>query len=301
MFPGIKILSRWETSVYVGYGSNLDPWDWTDFSARHGADPGDLRPVTPVLLLDHRLTFNHRAGRWKGGAANVTPSPGDVVPCMAFEVDHPGIWDVLDAKEGVGVDVYERFEALALLPDGTVQTVTSYRLTETKLAREAEAGRGPHVAPSEAYIEAVTRGLAHHGLPSAHLGPASEDRSVAPLQHVFVYGTLLAGEERGHVLDACERHQATITGQLVDLNRGYPGLVPGEDTVHGELVRLPDDAMLSRLDGIEGFHHHTSPNNLYRRGFVQVQCGEESVWAWTYYWNGMDLGEAIPSGDWRLR
>ena len=168
------------------------------------------------------------------------------------------------------------------------------------MAREAEAGRGPHVPPSEAYLEAVTRGLAHHGLPSAHLGPASEDRSVAPLQHVFVYGTLLAGEERGHVLDACERRQATVTGQLVDLDRGYPGLVPGNATVHGELVRLPDGAMLTRLDGIEGFDAHTSPNNLYRRGFVKVQSGDESVWAWTYYWNGGD-GRPLPGGDWRLR
>ena len=286
--------------MYVGYGSNLDPQDWSKFCGDRDADPADLRPVTPVLLLDHRLTFNHRAGRWKGGAANVTASLGDVVPCMAFEVDYPRIWDVLDAKEGVGVDVYERFEALALLPDGTVQTVTSYRLTEAKLAREAEAGRGPHVPPSEAYIEAVTRGLAHHGLPSTHLGPASEGRSVAPLQHVFVYGTLLAGEERGHVLDACERRPAAISGQLVDLGRDYPGLVPGEATVHGELVRLPGDAMLARLDGIEGFHAHTSPNNLYRRGFVKVRWGDEFVWAWTYYWNGVD-GRPLPGGDWRLR
>ena len=291
--------------LYIGYGSNLDPQDWPDFCARHGADPADLRPVTPVLLLDHWLTFNHLSGRWGGGAANVTHALGDVVPCMAFEVDHPSIWDVLDAKEGVskrpGKGVYERFEALALQPGGTVQTVISYRVTEGRLARETEAGRGPHVPPNEDYIEAVTRGLAHHGLPSAHLGPASEDRSVSPLQHVFVYGTLLAGEERGHVLETCERRQATATGQLVDLNRGYPGLVPGEDTVHGELVRLPDDAMLARLDGIEGFHEHTSSNNLYRRGFVQVRCGGEDVWAWTYYWNGMGLGEAIPSGDWRQR
>jgi len=289
--------------MYAGYGSNLDPGGWADFCARpaHRVDPAGLRPVTPCLLLGHRLTFNHRARRWKGGAANVTPSLGDVVPCMAFEVDHPRIWDVLDAKEGVGSGVYERFEALALLPEGTVQTVTSYRLTEGKLAREAEAGRGPHVPPSEDYIEAVTRGLVHHGLPSAHLGPASEDRSVSPLQHVFVYGTLLAGEERGHVLEACERRRATVTGLLVDLNRGYPGLVPGNSTVHGELVRLPDDARLARLDGIEGFHAHTSPDNLYRRGFVKVQCEDEFVWAWTYLWNGMNTGEPIASGDWRTR
>ena len=41
-----------------------------------------------------------------------------------------------------------------------------------------------------------------------------QSTSVPGERHVFVYGTLLAGEERGHVLDACERRQATITGQL---------------------------------------------------------------------------------------
>jgi len=289
--------------MYVGYGSNLDPQDWSRFCGDRGADPADLRPVTPVLLLDHRLTFNHRAGRWKGGAANVTPSPGDVVPCMAFEVDHPRIWDVLDAKEGVGVDVYERFEALALLPDGTVQTVITYRLTEGKLAREAEAGRGPHALPNEEYIEAVTRGLAHHGLPSAHLGPASEDRSVAPLQHVFVYGTLLAGEERGHVLEACERRAATVDGVLFDLGgRGFPGLMAGEGRVHGEVVRLPDDGvLLVRLDQIEGMSAHGAPTNLCRRGFVRAVTDSGPVCAWTYWWNGVDAGEPIASGDWRRR
>ena len=86
--------------MYVGYGSNLDPQDWSDYCARHGADPADLRPVTPVLLLDHRLTFNHLSGRWEGGAANVTLSPGDVVPCMAFEVDHPRIWTCWTQRRG---------------------------------------------------------------------------------------------------------------------------------------------------------------------------------------------------------
>ena len=54
--------------MHVGYGSNLDPLDWSKFYSDRGADPVDLRPVTPVLLLDHRLTFNHRSNRWKGDA-----------------------------------------------------------------------------------------------------------------------------------------------------------------------------------------------------------------------------------------
>ena len=218
--------------MYVGYGSNLDPRDWSDYCARpeHDVDPDDLRPVTPVLLLDHRLTFNHRAGRWKGGAANVTPSSGDVVPCMAFEVDHPRIWDVLDAKEGVGADVYERF-ALALLPDGTVQTVITYRVTEGKLAREAEAGAALTCPQARR-----TSRRSRLALPTmAALGPPRAGLEGRPLQHVFVYGTLLAGEGQGHVLEACERRQATVTAQLVDLDRGYPASCPARPSFMASL------------------------------------------------------------------
>ena len=295
--------------MYAGYGSNLDLVDWVAYCARpaHGVDPAGLRPVTPCLLLDHRLTFNHHVDRWGGGAANVWPSPEDVVPCMAFSIDDEAIWSVLDAKEGVGLvpgkGTYERCELPALFPDGTVETVITYRLTERKLTKEWGDGPVGLVPPSQAYLEAVTRGLAHHGLPDAHLLPASEGRSAPPIQHVFVYGTLLEGEERGWVLDACERRAATVEGVLCDLGgRGYPGLMPGGGTVHGEVVCLPNDGvLLARLDQIEGMRAHGAPTNLYRRGFVRARAEEGPVWAWTYWWNDVDAGKAIASGDWRTR
>jgi gamma-glutamylcyclotransferase (GGCT)/AIG2-like uncharacterized protein YtfP len=297
------------SDMYTGYGSNLDPVDWADFCARpeHGVNPAGLRPVTPCLLLDHRLTFNHHVERWKGGAANVMPFSGDVVPCMSFSIDDEAVWLVLDAKEGVGLvpekGTYERCELPALFPDGTVETVITYHLTKRKLAKEWDDGPVGLVPPSESYLEAVSRGLAHHGLTDAHLLPASEGRSAPPIRNVFVYGTLLEGESRGHVLEACERRAATVDGLLFDLGgRGYPGLMPGEGRVRGEVVRLPDDGvLLARLDQIEGMHAHGSPINLYRRGFVRAIADTGPVWAWTYWWNGMDAGEAIASGDWRRR
>ena len=51
--------------MYVGYGSNLDPQDWSKFCSDCSADPGD------------------------------------VVPCMAFKVDYPRIWDKLDERKSV--------------------------------------------------------------------------------------------------------------------------------------------------------------------------------------------------------
>ena len=181
--------------------------------------------------------------------------------------------------------------------------VITYRLTKHILAEVWDEGHVGLIPPSERYLEAVSRGLAHHGLPDAHLMPASEGRSAPPVQHVFVYSTLLEGEVRGNVLDACERKAATVDGVLYDLgDRGYPGLMPGEGRVNGEVVRLPDDGvLLARLDQIEGMHAHGAPTNLYRRGFVRAVTDSGPVWAWTYWWNGMDAGEAIASGDWRTR
>ena len=34
--------------MYLGYGSNLDPQDWSKFCGDRDADPADLRPITPV-------------------------------------------------------------------------------------------------------------------------------------------------------------------------------------------------------------------------------------------------------------
>jgi gamma-glutamylcyclotransferase (GGCT)/AIG2-like uncharacterized protein YtfP len=79
------------------------------------------------------------------------------------------------------------------------------------------------------------------------------------MQHVFVYGTLRAGESND-IHRAAERHgiadpvligSGHINGRLYDF-AAYPGLVidPAAGPVHGDVYRI-DDALVPVLDEIE--------------------------------------------------
>lgn len=77
------------------------------------------------------------------------------------------------------------------------------------------------------------------------------------LQHLFVYGTL----KRGHLRSGLWPHPpdsirpGLVRGALFDLG-SYPGLVPGEDWILGELWTLQSDHVpktLAVLDEVEGY------------------------------------------------
>ena len=99
---------------------------------------------------------------------------------------------------------------------------------------------------------------------------------------VFVYGTLLPGEERWPLLEpyAVSWQETSVAGALFDTGYGYPALILGEEgEVPGVSVELDParlDAAVRLLDRIEGDGH------LYRRVDVQTRVGP----AFTYEWLG---------------
>ena len=99
---------------------------------------------------------------------------------------------------------------------------------------------------------------------------------------VFVYGTLLPGEERWPLLEPFVSgwQATTLRGALYDTGYGYPALVlDGDVEVPGMLVELDPErlaAAVRLLDRIEGNGH------LYRRVDVQTRAGP----AFTYEWLG---------------
>lgn len=124
--------------------------------------------------------------------------------------------------------------------------------------------------------------------------------------NVFVYGTLLRGEERACVireLGASAILLAESWGSLLDLGP-YPGLVldTQDAVVQGEFVKFGDiQRALATLDAIEGFVAPGSPDNLYERKRVEVgMCDGRVREAWTYVYAG-DATDAmkIETGDWR--
>ncbi|NIQ95774.1 MAG: hypothetical protein GWO11_01345 [Desulfuromonadales bacterium] len=87
----------------------------------------------------------------------------------------------------------------------------------------------------------------------------------------------------------------------------YPFLVPGHETVRGDLVYLRDDCReetLADLDQLEGYDRRNDTGlYLRRRRQVGTDSGE-TVTAWVYIWNGPWTETVkIISGDftaWRL-
>lgn len=115
------------------------------------------------------------------------------------------------------------------------------------------------------------------------------------------YGTLMrsfGGCERLGVADRVSFVQTCrFVGVLYDLGR-FPGAVPGEGTVHGELLRLHDPQVWAVLDRYEGYDPDREEDSLFVRRRVDLQEPSDQT-AWVYWFNGDPTGQPrVPSGDW---
>lgn len=133
------------------------------------------------------------------------------------------------------------------------------------------------------------------------------EKSFRPLP-VFVYGTLLRGM-KNHPRYLAGRYRscrsATIAGRLgFEPQGGYPFLLPGPGTVHGELYTLYPDlyrATLNVLDALEDYDPADEAQSIYlrRRATALLDDGSRQE-CWVYYWNGPpDVGRPVPGGDFR--
>lgn len=118
--------------------------------------------------------------------------------------------------------------------------------------------------------------------------------------YVFVYGTLLRGQENDGYLAGLKCWPGTTRGQLYRVPAGYPALVPDPDgrEIQGEVVRLDSPARLDVLDIFEGV-----PQGLYARREVDVlSMGRPGrAWAWVVDARTARFRRylALETGDWR--
>ena len=124
----------------------------------------------------------------------------------------------------------------------------------------------------------------------------------APLNQLFIYGTLIPGEERWVYLEdfITEITPDTTRGLLYDTGRGYPAArfdatnsIP--QLIHGlRMTIAPDriDECLELMDEVEA-----AERGLYHRVVIVTDDGET---AWSYqYGTGLADNVAIDSGSWR--
>jgi len=123
-------------------------------------------------------------------------------------------------------------------------------------------------------------------------------------EHVFFYGTLMAGFDRRRRIGIDDKliyaGRGSIEAALYDLGI-FPAAVPTSGSrVWGEVYSTDEiDAVLQALDGIEGNRPGDPEHSLYFRERVPTALpGDRSVEAWVYFYNA-PLGQAplIESGD----
>jgi gamma-glutamylcyclotransferase (GGCT)/AIG2-like uncharacterized protein YtfP len=115
------------------------------------------------------------------------------------------------------------------------------------------------------------------------------------------YGTLMRAfdgierlgiDDRVSVVGTCR-----FEGVLYDLER-FPGAVPGEGTVHGELFRLHDSQVWTVLDRYEGYDADREEASLFVRRRIDLGAPAGKT-AWVYWFNGDPGGRPrVASGDW---
>lgn len=89
-----------------------------------------------------------------------------------------------------------------------------------------------------------------------------------------------------------------FAGVLYDLGQ-FPGAVPGDGTVHGELFRLHDPQVWAVLDRYEGYDTEREEDALFVRRRVSLQ-GPPDRTAWVYWFNGDPGGRPqVASGRWK--
>lgn len=275
--------------LVFAYGSNLDADDFREWCDRHGHRAARLDPVSPALLLDRALSFQRHSRGRGGGVLTLSARLGAATEGVVFEANEAAV-EALDAKEG-HPHAYRREAAHAILPDGRALPCTVYD--------GVPQGREGFVAPSDAYLAVVRRGLAAHGLSNAALAAAAANTpppSAAPW--LFVYGTLLAGEANDRHLAGLDRHPARVRGALHDCGP-YPVVALGTAEVRGEALPL-DPARLPALDALEGARPFGEPGGHYRRTVLPALLDDgRSVRAQVYVADDAPSFPAIPSGDWR--
>jgi gamma-glutamylcyclotransferase (GGCT)/AIG2-like uncharacterized protein YtfP len=126
-------------------------------------------------------------------------------------------------------------------------------------------------------------------------------------QYLFVCGTLMSEYVAGDVAEVMKRLQligaGSVRGRLYNLGP-YPGAVidnSATTSIHGELLRLPDDeTTLAELDAYEDFNPTRPDDCLFIRKQTSVELVDgQTVDAWMYVYN-LDPKDApiIKSGKW---
>jgi gamma-glutamylcyclotransferase (GGCT)/AIG2-like uncharacterized protein YtfP len=289
--------------LYFAYGSNLNAADLTRWCEKKGCRYPLGDKFANGYLPDMELVFNYASPDREGGVQNIKRRLGQALPGVLFKMP-PGGWAALDKREGSPV-IYKKLQMTALTEDGQAHDAVTYQV-------DYNLTEGGFVPPDFDYLCVVKEGLAVHGIDERMLKAASKGKEPPWfIDRLFVYGTLMAGESRHHLLESwgkpCADGKAKAPGLLLDSGKGYPCMTPANQSNHvvtGELYELKDvRGAFEMLDIVEGVRGYESRIALFRRAIVHVTATDGSscpAWVYLYDLNIQGLPHIV-SGNWRNR
>jgi gamma-glutamylcyclotransferase (GGCT)/AIG2-like uncharacterized protein YtfP len=122
-----------------------------------------------------------------------------------------------------------------------------------------------------------------------------------PTVKIFVYGSLMKGMALSpNMAGTCFLGKASISAELY-LIEDYPGIIPGNNIVLGELYEVPL-SVLYQLDKIEEFDPNNPSNSLFIRKEIEATTipGNKKTISFVYYYNKSTHNKPIiTTGDYR--
>ena len=280
--------------LYFGYGSNLDWDDWYDYCERTGHNPFGLVDLGIAFLPDHRMVWHYHSKTREGGAADVIAGDiGEVVPGVLFRLEGDAA-EAMEKKEG-SPNYYCKKNVVVLTADGKQVEAITYVVNEKKIMDS-------FIHPKTEYTDLIRKGLSIRGLPTKMLDDSLNCVYPSfPVKSVFVYGTLRKWGSRHDLItryDPYESVEKCKTNALMMDYDQFPGLVPGDKVVYGEIYSYYNPSRpLEHLDFIEGHQNWCSPKCLFQRRIVTIDAQDKQRFAWTYMICNWDA-PLVESGDW---
>jgi gamma-glutamylcyclotransferase (GGCT)/AIG2-like uncharacterized protein YtfP len=109
------------------------------------------------------------------------------------------------------------------------------------------------------------------------------------MENLFIYG-LFRDQARNLLGDFKEVGRRSVRGKIYKVNEFYPGFIPGEGEVWGELISV-DENVLPALDEYEGYE--------YDRVRIKTSDGTD-CWIYQYKFDISNF-KHLTKGDWMLR
>ena len=144
------------------YGSNMHVPDLRAWMERKGFSDAQILGSRSALLHGWELVWDYRSPSRLGGAANVRPNQGKLLPGVVLDLDQRGL-DAVDRKEG-HPGRYDRTDRLVDVHLPTHDVVSAWLYVVTDAWREPEI-----VPPRRAYLKLVIEGALTHDLPEWHV------------------------------------------------------------------------------------------------------------------------------------